>query len=132
MKAQRRRLTRIVLFLAAAGAGCSAPPVEYYRPEQVEVEHVSVDSAGHVEVDFRTMAETLYYCPGIDFERDGDTVYLAFVRRGIRRGDDGVMRVATPMGDRWRVELDAPGIAAINVSDDATSRVTWQRPPASR
>ncbi len=125
-------LVRRGRLLLVAIAGCGTPPVEYYAPEQVTLEHVSVDAAGHVTVDFRTLAETLYHCPGIDYERDGETLYLAFARHGVHRDDGSVMRAATPIGDRLRVEVDAAGIAAINVSDDATSEVVWQRAASLR
>ena len=80
----------VVMSLTAvivAVATYALQPAKYYTADRIHVSNLRVDKEG-IDVEFMPFGETLYYCPGVSVERDGDTIDLYFHRERTNR--DGV------------------------------------------
>lgn len=123
----RRWIVFQLMGLAVGLAGCASDDgTEYYSPELIDVRHVAFDGAGRLSLDYRAAAETCWYCPGADVDRDGDTLVFAFQRAWFRDDalpDAGRVRI----GEDDHLEVTSVGdIRRIVVTDGDQHREVWR------
>ena len=62
----------------------SLQPAKNYTADQIHVSDLRVDKEG-INVEFTTFGETLYTCPGVSVDRNGDVIDLYFHRGRINQ-----------------------------------------------
>lgn len=115
------------LTLLGALASCASDDsIEYYPADQVDVRQVAVERGGVLVVDYRCAAETMWYCPGSDLERIGDTLVMRFPRVWFR--DEFLPDAGREQrGDRSRVRVGAMnGVKRVVVADAGSEREVWR------
>ncbi len=100
-------------------------PREYYPPDHVRIEKVSRDYLGVVTVEFSTLAETLWHCPGVDVQSEQGELFLSFVRARLEESGRPAVRARFMPPATWRVKVDAPGTRNVHVTDGVLDRVVW-------
>ncbi|MBI4880419.1 MAG: hypothetical protein HY812_12290 [Planctomycetes bacterium] len=118
-----RPLACALLLLAVC---CAAPRREYYPPDRVRIEKVSCDYMGVLTIDYSTLAETLWHCPGVDVQSEQGELFLSFVRAPLEESGRPAVRARFVPPASWRVTIDAPGTRAVHVTDGVLDRVIWR------
>jgi hypothetical protein len=101
-------------------------PNEYYAPDRVYVEDVQLDRNGLLTIDYDTMAETLWYCPGVDVHWQQGDLFVSFVRTYLEKpgAPDVRFELIPPTGRR--VTIDAPTTSTVHITDGIRDRVVWK------
>jgi hypothetical protein len=113
-------MRRTPIFLIAACLLLVSCQKDYYSPDQVEIKAEGYTGDG-IALHFIPPTESNYYCPGVTFDIDGDTIRYRFVRAHVNdtpevdasaENRDGKLVVLFPMReDQRRIKLiDDDGI----------------------
>ena len=90
MKRQYSLATMIIamtlMAVVIAIVAYSLQPAKFYTADQIHVSDLRVNKDG-IGVEFTPFEETLYFCPGVSVERNGDVIDLYFHRE--RTNQDG-------------------------------------------
>ncbi|MCP5021561.1 MAG: hypothetical protein GY930_07265 [bacterium] len=83
-------------------------PIRTYSSDRVEILGESISDHG-VELSFRPLAESMYYCPGANFTLNGSTIHFELVRAKV--GDQSPVDVpaVSEEGGRLSVTFPFPG-----------------------
>lgn len=76
--------TGLALAISAAAPTPEAKRADSYAPSQVTISGIEDVTPSIARIEFNTLAESAWYCPGVDTFESADAVYLEFVRAGYR------------------------------------------------
>jgi len=68
--AHLRRCVLLLILVAFIAPSC-ARVRPYYEIEFVTIDRVELDATDRIQLDYRTLTETMFHSPGVDVRRDG-------------------------------------------------------------
>lgn len=119
------RLDPVWVCLIMALAACSPLPIpgasaELYAVNDVRVRAASRTENGSVRIEYRVLAETLYYCGGAQVRRSGDDAYVSLVRVPVGAEYEGES-IGIQMEDDGWFSIVIPNVSGVLLIDDGST-----------
>lgn len=90
--------TSLSIFILFLIISCNENKI--YDPSQVKIVSEGLTANG-IKLTFRPLKETMFYCPGVLYQRQGDQIHFNFIKREINAKDLDV-HISAKREKKWR------------------------------
>jgi hypothetical protein len=86
-------VTLIIILISINIIGCKEATniekqkMDNYQYKQITIKNIT-EEGDKLKIEYSTLLETLYFCPGVKLEEQGNKIFLIFIRCSIKKNCD--------------------------------------------